>query len=548
MVLLAAWASATPASPFLEGQYGPPEWFPLREQVLIGCAYESPGPYCDGGTYHSWWAIDFLGPVGRPVYAAGAGQLTVRRSGNSGCSETSNSVEVNHGGGIRSYYTHLETINVPSGTWVDENTQIGTVGQTGLRQPNGSCPSAHLHYEKRNGPTQEYAIDPGPLKACHGSTLVAYPQVHGWNTWHHFPGHQYTAHSDGTGCAITEGSFVRTPDLRIYRIAGGAPLYITNCEPIGGCSNIIEVPDLSPFRSRPSDRAFIRGAESGRVYRTAGGAPLWLSSCEVGCNEGNIVNVNQWTIDNLDHLNAVPDNGTFLRGYGSGQVYRVAGGAPLRLSSCEVGCGEHNIVDVNQWTIDNHDHMSTTPANGTFLRAFGTGSIYRVAGGAPLWINDCTYLDGCFGWVEVNQWTVDNHDHLAVLPIDGTVLEGKPSATFWQIVSGARMPVSPPQGDAVAVTDHAVQQFPLAGPPPPGPPPPPPPPPPQTAICRVPRVIGRQLRAARTAIRKANCRIGRVRHARSRARRGRVIAQRPRAGRRLPRGTRINVTVSRGRG
>jgi Tol biopolymer transport system component len=72
--------------------------------------------------------------------------------------------------------------------------------------------------------------------------------------------------------------------------------------------------------------------------------------------------------------------------------------------------------------------------------------------------------------------------------------------------------------------------------------PPPPPPPPAPVRCRVPRVIGMRLAAARTRIRRANCRVGRVRRARSR-RVGRVLAQRPRAGVRRPRGTRVNLVV-----
>jgi Tol biopolymer transport system component len=74
-----------------------------------------------------------------------------------------------------------------------------------------------------------------------------------------------------------------------------------------------------------------------------------------------------------------------------------------------------------------------------------------------------------------------------------------------------------------------------------GTPPPPPPPPVQ---CRVPRVIGLRLATARTRIRRANCRVGRVRRARSR-RVGRVLSQSPRAGTRRPRGTRVTLVVGR---
>src|SRR5581483_10832276 len=63
-----------------------------------------------------------------------------------------------------------------------------------------------------------------------------------------------------------DGTFVRTPNGNIYRIAGGAPLWISDCAPLGGCP-YVSVSDLSQFRSRPLDGTFIATAETGRVYR-----------------------------------------------------------------------------------------------------------------------------------------------------------------------------------------------------------------------------------------------------------------------------------------
>lgn len=74
---------------------------------------------------------------------------------------------------------------------------------------------------------------------------------------------------------------------------------------------------------------------------------------------------------------------------------------------------------------------------------------------------------------------------------------------------------------------------------------PPPPAPPRT--CRVPRVVGRSLTVARSKIRRAGCRVGRIRRARSARARGKVIRQSPRAGARVRQGTRVNLTLSRGR-
>jgi hypothetical protein len=66
--------------------------------------------------------------------------------------------------------------------------------------------------------------------------------------------------------------------------------------------------------------------------------------------------------------------------------------------------------------------------------------------------------------------------------------------------------------------------------------------------CRVPRVIGQTIGRARRSIRVRHCRVGRVRYTRSTRPRGKVVSQKPRAGRRLARGSPVNLVVSRGPG
>jgi beta-lactam-binding protein with PASTA domain len=63
----------------------------------------------------------------------------------------------------------------------------------------------------------------------------------------------------------------------------------------------------------------------------------------------------------------------------------------------------------------------------------------------------------------------------------------------------------------------------------------------------VPKVVGKKLLVAKRAITRARCRVGRVRKARSRRASGRVLSQSPRAGVKRPRGTRVNLVVSRRR-
>lgn len=94
--------------------------------------------------------------------------------------------------------------------------------------------------------------------------------------------------------------------------------------------------------------------------------------------------------------------------------------------------------------------------------------------------------------------------------------------------------------------------IPPTPPPPPPSPPPPSPPPPSAAPravqrCVVPILRGKTLAQARRLLSARKCALGRVKRSFSRIKAGRVIAQSRRPGARLPRRSRVNVVVSRGR-
>jgi hypothetical protein len=246
-----------------------------------------------------------------------------------------------------------------------------------------------------------------------------------------------------SGATVANGSFLRGAETgRVYRVVGGAPLWLSSC--VEGCPGLVNLSQstIDAMPTVPSNGSFLRAVETGRVYRVVGGAPLWLSFCVDGCP--GMVNVNQWTVDALDHLHDVPDNGSFLRGAETGRVYRVVGGAPLWLSFCVDGCP--GLVNVSQWTVDALNHLRAVPDNGSFLRGAETGRVYRVAGGAPLWL--CTCVDGCPGLVNVSQWTVDALDHLRAVPSDGTLLRAIETGRIYQVNGGVPTWLSscPPQG------------------------------------------------------------------------------------------------------
>ncbi|WP_421118412.1 M23 family metallopeptidase [Aquihabitans daechungensis] len=197
------------------GTYSAPRWLPLRRdlpgtEVTVGCTLDSHGSQFgyECGGHHDRWAIDFLADTGTPVFAAGAGFAT-DISGKPGGSGFGNVVSIDHGFGVTTLYAHLsEAFIPPEGRWVDETTLLGKVGQT------GSASAPHLHFEEFGNPggnnsNNPMSIDPGPLYACRGDLLVAFPQVAGFDSWAGLSWGSFTVASDGHDCA-TDAAAAKT--------------------------------------------------------------------------------------------------------------------------------------------------------------------------------------------------------------------------------------------------------------------------------------------------------------------------------------------------
>lgn len=83
------------------------------------------------------------------------------------------------------------------------------------------------------------------------------------------------------------------------------------------------------MRATPADGATAKD-EAGNVFKFAGGAPVHLSSCSVGC--GNPVPITAWSIRTLDHMRPVPADGTTVTTEnGSAAPAGDALGAPVPL-------------------------------------------------------------------------------------------------------------------------------------------------------------------------------------------------------------------------
>ena len=253
------------------------------------------------------------------------------------------------------------------------------------------------------------------------------------------------------------------------------------------------------------DGTFVEVAGVPAVYRIAGDAPVLVSSWQA---VGGIQPVTVITQAQFDGLNPVPADGTFLV-TSTGSIYRVAGGAPLYVSDWSVFGGPQPAVQIDEWDIDNISdpaaHLNPVPANGTFLQT-PAGQIYRVAGGAAIAAGSWSVFGGPQAAVTIDPWDIANVAnplaHLNGAPADGTFVEGLPSREYWSFAGGKRTPALP-NAAAVPVDQAGLTPFPAL-----------PAPPglfgPAREPCVVPNLHHLTLARATRALRHADCRLGSV--------------------------------------
>jgi hypothetical protein len=176
----------------------------------------------------------------------------------------------------------------------------------------------------------------------------------------------------------------------------------------GGFYTSFEWLNLASSTSPPPNGSYV--SYDGNGYAIAGGAPLYVSNwASVGNPTVTPINTGQW-----DSLNPVPSNGTFIRTAGNGSIFEVAGGAPMYVSSCAsftAGCVSP--VNVDPWDLANEgsppSHLKALVANGTFITTVGNGDFFTVAGGAAMYVASCSnFSSGCGSPVQVDPWDLAN--------------------------------------------------------------------------------------------------------------------------------------------
>lgn len=139
------------------------------------------------------------------------------------------------------------------------------------------------------------------------------------------------------GQIVPDGTFVQVNGSGvIYRIAGGAPLPVSDWVPFGGPQPVtsLSASQFAALNQYPADGTFLL-TTTGRIFTAAGGAPFAVSSWSVFGAVKPSVTIDEWAIDNisdpLSHLRSRPANGTLVEGLPSRTYWRFesAGRMPI---------------------------------------------------------------------------------------------------------------------------------------------------------------------------------------------------------------------------
>ncbi|MDQ6730573.1 MAG: DUF1906 domain-containing protein [Actinomycetota bacterium] len=197
------------------------------------------------------------------------------------------------------------------------------------------------------------------------------------------PDNIWIAHWDGQ--ATTNDSYVPSGDWagtnRIRQYVGG------HNETYGGVTINIDTDYLNSTTANASppspfpDGTFVEASGDPNVYRVAGGAAMLVSNWS---GFGGTQPVTMTTAAQLAALPPYPASGTFVTTT-TGQAYRVAGGTTFPITNWSLFGGPQPSVTIDEWDLQNIgnalDHLLAVPANGTTVEGLPSGTFWTFSNG-----------------------------------------------------------------------------------------------------------------------------------------------------------------------
>ena len=138
---MAAPAAAAAPEPFVH---------PVPQARLTSTFGERWNPLTRSRAHHR--GIDLAAPTGTPILAPAAGTVQVATERYAPAEHLGTVVVIDHGAGLETLYSHLDTLAVAPGQQVSAGQTLGTVGST------GDVTGSHLHFEVRDWGE---IVDPG---------------------------------------------------------------------------------------------------------------------------------------------------------------------------------------------------------------------------------------------------------------------------------------------------------------------------------------------------------------------------------------------------
>ena len=284
----AAAAAVPTVTPDPAHPYSDPTWFPLRNPVKVSCAYNN----CPNG-YHGYYAIDFVGHLGDPIYPMGAGVFHIGNIDKSCPTTTTTSgtwAWVDHGPAGSTRYTHLDSILATEGQLVTPTTEIATMGHNGNVAP---CHPNYIHIEYRNMESGGTRLPIPAMKACTSGGVQVFPSALGYSSWNSFPHDQVTTPLLTNDCVAANWS--TTPDrptVTISKTGTGVLLVNLSARPVGTGWVRVRIEEYHPsihrytgltYRDIPTvqNGTHFSGLDIGYTYRFsaafhgAGGYSAW---------------------------------------------------------------------------------------------------------------------------------------------------------------------------------------------------------------------------------------------------------------------------------
>lgn len=291
-------------------------------------------------------------------------------------------------------------------------------------------------------------------------TTAANPPLFGgwshWTIWQYTDGYYFSPSTiGGIAATYTDRDRFAGTDAQL---TGFATASTGNVAPFTGTASAASYPDGS----------LVQLAGDPAIYVMAGLAPVYLPSFSVigGPRAARVLSAAQFY-----SLRSSPADGTWMRAHETGQVYRVIGGAPLYVPSFAAFGGTSSIRSMNTVGQSDFDRAGSggywnrllaKPADGTFVAGADTGQVYRVVGGAPVYVSSWSYFGGPQPSTSINQATIDRareggvFAHLNYTPAEGALIADPTAGTYWQVVGGQITPVANTGQAFVAVGDTAI--------------------------------------------------------------------------------------------